>query len=566
MHFCTTLVGCLLLQGQFVLSTGDSRYEGQPVAVQEPSSSPGIPGDRGLVLTQPARHYAVTAPIVPAIALSRDDGDADAPFPLVVQYEVRLQEGLTCGGAYIKLYEAGPAFSPSSVTGSTPYVLMFGPDRCGGTDKVHLIARYRSPVTGLVEEKHLLQPPRTKSDKLSHLYTLVIKADGTYDVRIDGVSARAGNLSGADFEPPFLPPPTIPDPSDVKPDDWVDEPDMDDVTAVKPSDWDEDAPMTIPDEDAVKPAGWLEGEPDSIPDPSAEKPRDWDEEEDGEWEAPRIPNPACDAAPGCGPWVRPLKRNPAYRGPWVRPRVPNPAYKGAWAPRRIPNPEAFTDDALHKIGGAAIGGIGTEVWTMSGGILLDNVLVTRDEGAAQAFANATWAVKHAAEEAAVAAAERAAAKAERRAAASSGTWVERALFWVGEMGDEAHAVLGSRGLYALAACALLSLLLTTYAACCARPAAAGGAVGKGHGHGGSHGHSHDGGDSGDDEQSSPEDEDDDAQGPTLAAPAQQQQQREQKLGEPECEGAAEDEAAAPAAEEAEAVTAAKGVRRRPKRA
>ena len=57
------------------------------------------------------------------------------------------------------------------------------------------------------------------------------------------------------------------------------------------------------------------------------QPDDWDTEEDGEWEAPSIPNPKCKAAPGCGPWTRPLKPNPAFKGKWAAPLVDNPEYK-----------------------------------------------------------------------------------------------------------------------------------------------------------------------------------------------------------------------------------------------
>jgi hypothetical protein len=40
---------------------------------------------------------------------------------------------MTCGGSYIKLFEK---FSPETLSGETPYAVMFGPDRCGSNDKV----------------------------------------------------------------------------------------------------------------------------------------------------------------------------------------------------------------------------------------------------------------------------------------------------------------------------------------------------------------------------------------------------------------------------------------------
>lgn len=42
---------------------------------------------------------------------------------------------------------------------------------------------------------------------------------------------------------------------------------------------------------------------------------------------PQIPNPKCETSPGCGPWERPHKRNPNYKGVWLPPRIPNPNYK-----------------------------------------------------------------------------------------------------------------------------------------------------------------------------------------------------------------------------------------------
>ena len=52
----------------------------------------------------------------------------------------------------------------------------------------------------------------------------------------------------------------------------------------------------------------------------------WDEDEDGEWEAPLVANPKC-ATGGCGPWQRPNKKNPKYKGKFVPRQIPNPDYK-----------------------------------------------------------------------------------------------------------------------------------------------------------------------------------------------------------------------------------------------
>lgn len=46
-------------------------------------------------------------------------------------------------------------------------------------------------------------------------------------------------------------------------------------------------------------------------------------------------NPACEVAPGCGKWEKPLIANPEYKGTWSAPMIENPDYKGEWHPRKI---------------------------------------------------------------------------------------------------------------------------------------------------------------------------------------------------------------------------------------
>lgn len=57
-----------------------------------------------------------------------------------------------------------------------------------------------------------------------------------------------------------------------------------------------------------------------------------DEDMDGEWEAPQVPNPACETAPGCGPWKRPMIDNPSYKGKWKPPMIDNPNYQVSLSP------------------------------------------------------------------------------------------------------------------------------------------------------------------------------------------------------------------------------------------
>jgi hypothetical protein len=62
--------------------------------------------------------------------------------------------------------------------GETPYSIMFGPDICGfGTRKTHFIVNYK-------EKNHLVKKDiKCETDQLSHVYTLRLMPNNTYEVR-----------------------------------------------------------------------------------------------------------------------------------------------------------------------------------------------------------------------------------------------------------------------------------------------------------------------------------------------------------------------------------------------
>lgn len=74
-----------------------------------------------------AKHYGLTAKL---------DAPVDPAKGLVLQYELKITDGLTCGGAYLKFLTETADFDPAELTDGTPYTVMFGPDKCGGTNKV----------------------------------------------------------------------------------------------------------------------------------------------------------------------------------------------------------------------------------------------------------------------------------------------------------------------------------------------------------------------------------------------------------------------------------------------
>ena len=148
---------------------------------------------------------------------------------LVIQYELQLKNGLQCGGAYLKLLSASDALDANGFKAETPYTIMFGPDKCGETNKVHFILRHQNPVSKEWEEKHLVSPPQPDTmDKQTHLYTAIVGTDNTVKILVDNVEKKSASLlSETDFAPPVNPSKMIDDPTDSKPADWIDDPKMD---------------------------------------------------------------------------------------------------------------------------------------------------------------------------------------------------------------------------------------------------------------------------------------------------------------------------------------------------
>lgn len=274
--------------------------------------------EQGLHLPEDSHFYAVSSKLPTPISNEKKD--------LVVSFSVKNQQLLKCGGGYIKLLSE---VDQEDFHGESDYWLMFGPDRCGNINRIHIIFNYKGK--NLLWKKSVAPPV----DRLTHVYTLHITPENTYELFVDGESKAKGGLED-DWD--FLPPRTIPDPNEKKPDDWDDEETIESPDDKKPEDWDD--------------------EPAVISDPDAVKPESWDDEEDGEWEAPEIPNPA-------------------YRGEWHASHIPNPAYKGPWKAKHIPNPEFTEDKNLYRIP-ATLNYVGIDIWQVDAGSIFDNIIIGDD--------------------------------------------------------------------------------------------------------------------------------------------------------------------------------------------
>merc|ERR1711959_571901 len=202
---------------------------------------------KGLQTSQDAKFYAIS---------SKHTEFSNEGKTLVVQFSVKHEQDIDCGGAYLKLLPA--SLDAKKFQGDSEYNIMFGPDICGSsTKKTHVIFNYKGK--NLDKKKEV----RAESDTLSHLYTLIVKPDNTYEVQIDMNKVDSGSLA----------------------------------------------------------EGWSFLEPKEIRDPDEKKPDDWDDESDGTWEAPQVDNPAFKGA-----WKAKRIKNPAYKGIWEAKLIANPKY------------------------------------------------------------------------------------------------------------------------------------------------------------------------------------------------------------------------------------------------
>ncbi|KAL5968923.1 Calreticulin [Taenia solium] len=281
--------------------------------------------DGGMNTTEEARFYRYSA------ALTTPFSNKDST--LCVQFSVKYAEEINCAGGYIKLF--GKGFKPKEFTGETPYEIMFGPDFCGySTRLVHVIFSHEG-------KNHLIKQSIPFSlDNITHLFTLIVHPNNTFEVKADGKSIRNGSLVD-DFD--MLKPRMIDDPASKKPEDWVDD-------------------IMIPDPEDKKPDDW--DQPQTIVDTNATKPNDWNDEMDGDWSPPLIDNPE-------------------YKGEWHPKNIPNPAYKGPWKAAQIPNPDFVDNPNLYS---RTFEYIGLDLWQVQPGTLFDNFVITDDLSECEAHA------------------------------------------------------------------------------------------------------------------------------------------------------------------------------------
>ncbi|XP_052155689.1 calreticulin-3-like [Oryza glaberrima] len=278
----------------------------------------GDPDDRGIQTTSDAKHFAISAKFPEFSNKNRT---------LVVQYSIKIEQDIECGGAYIKLMSG--YVNQKKFGGDTPYSFMFGPDICGDqTKKLHLILSYQG------QNYPIKKDLKCETDKLTHFYTFILRPDASYSLLVDNREREFGSMY-TDWD--ILPPRKIKESNAKKPKDWDDREYIEDPNEVKPEGYD-----SIPKE---------------IPDPKDKKPESWDDDDDGVWKPRMIPNPE-------------------YKGRWKRKKIKNPNYKGKWKIPWIDNPEFEDDPDLYVL--KPLQYVGIEVWQVKAGSVFDNILICDD--------------------------------------------------------------------------------------------------------------------------------------------------------------------------------------------
>ncbi|KAM7143768.1 calreticulin-3 isoform 4-T4 [Molossus nigricans] len=200
-----------------------------------------------------------------------------------------------------------------------------GPDICGfDIKKVHVILHFKN------QYHSNKKPIRCKVDGFTHLYTLILRPDLTYEVRIDGQGIESGSIEY----------------------DW-------NLTSLKKM-----------DKTSAESKDWKQEKEDKLQDwekhfLDASKPSDWNSELDGEWQAHMLQKP---------PYQDGLK--------------PEGIDKDVWLHQKMKNTNYLTEYDLSEF--ENIGAIGLELWQVRSGTIFDNFLITDDEEYAENFGKATW--------------------------------------------------------------------------------------------------------------------------------------------------------------------------------
>jgi len=135
--------------------------------------------ERGLHTTTDARFYSISTKIAKPFT-NKDN-------TLVIQFSVKHQQNIDCGGGYMKILPEG--LDQANFNGDAAYNIMFGPDICGAGHRiVHFILNKRG------ENRLIKRNVNAENDEFTHTYTAVLNKDNTYAIYVDGEKKQDGKI------------------------------------------------------------------------------------------------------------------------------------------------------------------------------------------------------------------------------------------------------------------------------------------------------------------------------------------------------------------------------------
>ncbi|KAF5913742.1 hypothetical protein HPG69_017518 [Diceros bicornis minor] len=194
-------------------------------------------------------------------------------------------------------------------------------------------------------------------DGFTHLYTLILRPDLTYEVKIDSQSIEAGSIEY----------------------DW-------NLTSLKKM-----------EKSSAESKDWAQAKDDTSQDwekhfldASASKPSDWNSELDGDWQAPMLQKHPYQVRVSSSWDALGLPPPPPWRPgpPYADGLKPEGIDKDVWLHQKMKNTNYLTEYDLSEF--ENIGAIGLELWQVRSGTIFDNFLITDDEEYAENFGKATW--------------------------------------------------------------------------------------------------------------------------------------------------------------------------------
>lgn len=142
----------------------------------------------GLTTTQSHRDYLLYTNFNQPMNTTKSD--------FVLSYTLRMNPFVDCSGQFVKIMDASSDMTNFSQ--DLPFAIKFGPDVCGPSFKrTHVVIMYNG------KEYETNHPIGVIKDPFTHSYSLIIRANNTYAVLIDGEVADESTLEER-FDIPYL--------------------------------------------------------------------------------------------------------------------------------------------------------------------------------------------------------------------------------------------------------------------------------------------------------------------------------------------------------------------------